>query len=234
MNKNYKSKNAIKFCSTCGNRLSENDIFCGKCGQKVHQDTYKEKLNDNNGIMIVVLIILVFVITLLAVLIWYMMIDKDSNKNLQTYNDDQILKENAPIATTIPQESSAWTISTAIPTVTPTEAPTVAPTTVPIVVIPNYNIYVTGSQYLFDSDKEYITYEYLNTKTQDEIRLILNEIYARHGYIFKSEVYKQYFLNQSWYVPRYSSDVEAEQYFNGIERQNKIIIANYEASRGWR
>lgn len=90
------------------------------------------------------------------------------------------------------------------------------------------------SEYLFNSDTEYITDDYLNTKTQEEIRLILNEMYARHGYIFTTDKYKRYFSDKSWYIPIYSSDVEAEKHFNDIERQNKIIITDFEKSKGWR
>lgn len=91
-----------------------------------------------------------------------------------------------------------------------------------------------NAEYLFNSDTEYITDEYLNTKTQEETRLILNEIYARHGYIFTTDKYKNYFSGKSWYIPIYSSDVEAEKQFNDIERQNKITITNFEKSKGWR
>lgn len=92
----------------------------------------------------------------------------------------------------------------------------------------------SNSQYLFDSDTKYITTEYLQTKTKDEISLILNEIYARHGYIFIMDKYKQYFSNQSWYSPKYTSEQDAEKYFNDIEKENKKRIVDYELAKGWR
>ena len=88
--------------------------------------------------------------------------------------------------------------------------------------------------YLFNSDTEYITEAYLNTKTRDEVRLILNEIYARHGYVFNNEYYRQYFSAKPWYTPMYSSAETAEWYFNSIETANKNISVQYEKARGWR
>jgi predicted nucleic acid-binding Zn ribbon protein len=116
---------------------------------------------------------------------------------------------------------------TAQPTSTPTPTAT-APAPVTPSPIPD------TAQFLFDSDREYITTEYLDTKTQDEVRLILNEIYARHGYIFTVDKYRQYFSQKSWYTPKYTSAEEVESYFNDIECSNKITIVNYELAKGWR
>lgn len=91
-----------------------------------------------------------------------------------------------------------------------------------------------GEDYLFNSDKEYITVNYLDTQTREQVRLIVNEMYARHGYIFKLDKYKQYFSSKKWYTPKYTSEQEAESYFNEIERQNKVTIVNYEKSKGWK
>lgn len=90
------------------------------------------------------------------------------------------------------------------------------------------------SPYLFDSDTDYITDAYLDTKTQDEVRLILNEIYARHGYIFSTERYSRYFSSKSWYVPISSSAADVEAQFNSVERTNRERITAYEKARGWR
>ena len=89
-------------------------------------------------------------------------------------------------------------------------------------------------EYLFNSDSEYITDSYLDTKTKDEIRLILNEIYARHGYIFSTDKYINYFAAKSWYKPQYDSIDDAEKQFNAVEQQNKTTIVNYEKAHGWR
>jgi hypothetical protein len=39
----------------------------------------------------------------------------------------------------------------------------------------------------------------------DSLRLRRNEIYARHGYIFKDAALRNYFMSQPWYSPRYNN-----------------------------
>lgn len=92
----------------------------------------------------------------------------------------------------------------------------------------------SGGDYLFNSDSEYITTTYLDTLTQQQVRFILNEIYARNGYIFSNETYKNYFSAKSWYNPVYTSAADAEALFNSVEKANKETITKYESSKGWR
>ena len=86
-------------------------------------------------------------------------------------------------------------------------------------------------EYLFPSDREYITEYDLRYKTKEEVALIRNEIYARHGYIFKSETYQSYFESKDWYRPNPYFD---DSLFNEIEKSNKDFIVEYEKSMGWR
>lgn len=98
-------------------------------------------------------------------------------------------------------------------------------------------VYTEGpyeNEYLFNSDSQLISVSYLSGLSQAEVRLILNEIYARNGYIFKTEEYIDYFTSKDWYEPKYEEQSEAEAHFNSIERENKDIIAEYEKSKGWR
>ena len=87
------------------------------------------------------------------------------------------------------------------------------------------------SDYLFPSDKRLISEQYLDNLTKDEVALVRNEIYARHGYIFNSEYYQQYFASKSWYRPNPGF---SEEMFSEIEKMNKTTIVEYEKSRGWR
>lgn len=101
-------------------------------------------------------------------------------------------------------------------TTTPTPSPTVNP---------------QDGDYLFPSDTQVITEDYLETQTQENIALIRNEIYARHGYKFSDETYHDYFSAKPWYHENSAFD---ESQFNDIEKQNKTIIVEYEKKMGWR
>jgi len=59
------------------------------------------------------------------------------------------------------------------------------------------------------------------------LRIARNEIFARHGYIFKSEDLRRYFAGQPWYTER-SRDVS----LNAIESANVAFIQAREAGRG--
>ncbi|MBQ7582871.1 MAG: YARHG domain-containing protein [Lachnospiraceae bacterium] len=85
-----------------------------------------------------------------------------------------------------------------------------------------------ASGYLFPSDTQLLTTDYLDTLSEEQINLIRNEIYARHGYIFKKEVYKDYFEKQSWYHGTNSDMDSVQALFNDIELENIEILVKYQ------
>ena len=52
-----------------------------------------------------------------------------------------------------------------------------------------------------------------------------NEIFARHGYIFKTQEMKSYFSLQSWYSAQYN---DVTSMLSSIEKQNIEVIKKYE------
>ncbi|MDR2809426.1 MAG: YARHG domain-containing protein, partial [Tannerellaceae bacterium] len=60
-----------------------------------------------------------------------------------------------------------------------------------------------------------------------QLRILRNEIYARHGYIFQSKDLQEYFSQQSWYQPR-SRDVT--HLLTATEKKNVEFIKIYETS----
>ena len=85
---------------------------------------------------------------------------------------------------------------------------------------------------LADSNSRYISSYDLYGMTEHEVCLARNEIYARHGYIFKSEKYNDYFSNFSWYYP-YTTVMPDLGVLNTYEYENVQTIIAYEQSRGW-
>ncbi len=82
--------------------------------------------------------------------------------------------------------------------------------------------------YLFPSDTQYLTVEYLNTLSWDTVDLIRNEIYARHGYIFKTQKFANYFNSKSWYVPSVPADSFNPAVFNAVESANIKLLVDYQ------
>ena len=65
-----------------------------------------------------------------------------------------------------------------------------------------------------------------------ELELMRNEIYARHGWIFRRPDLRNYFESQPWYQPRsdnaYYSNRQVEAELSPIERRNLQIIISRE------
>ena len=59
----------------------------------------------------------------------------------------------------------------------------------------------------------------------DELALMRNEIFARHGYCFAKKNLRQQFENESWYVP---NTVDIKGYLTDIEKKNIALIKRYE------
>ena len=84
--------------------------------------------------------------------------------------------------------------------------------------------------YLLPSDeRELVRADYENL-TKAQIRISINELFARHGWNFGSsgEMY-DYFSQKSWYKPDLSmtSSAQAEAKFSEIERKNLSILRTY-------
>jgi hypothetical protein len=62
-------------------------------------------------------------------------------------------------------------------------------------------------------------------KSPWEIKVMKNEIYARHGYIFKTSELKSYFERQSWYRPMYD---DVTGLLSKIEIENAAFLKSYE------
>lgn len=54
-----------------------------------------------------------------------------------------------------------------------------------------------------------------------EKKIMRNEIFARHGYIFKTDDMRNYFSSQSWYIPQYEN---VNSFLTSIEKYNAELI----------
>ena len=77
-----------------------------------------------------------------------------------------------------------------------------------------------------DSSTRYLTEDDLMGLTSDELEIARNEIYARHGYIFKQKKMINYFSNQRWYVK--SKNKVTTDDLSEIEYANVMLIKKVE------
>ena len=58
-------------------------------------------------------------------------------------------------------------------------------------------------------------------------QMIINEMYARHGYIFKDQALTDYFSQKSWYTPRTADMEEIYPVMNAVEQANVTLLRTY-------
>lgn len=79
-----------------------------------------------------------------------------------------------------------------------------------------------------DSAERYLEASDIEGYSHDEIQLRINELYARHGRVFKLQENIDYFNAQDWYEPvPGKSDEEIVNEFNAYERANLDLLCEY-------
>jgi len=58
-----------------------------------------------------------------------------------------------------------------------------------------------------------------------DLKIMRNEIFARHGYIFTKPELQSYFQGQSWYT---AQDADVTSFLTDIEEENIALIKQYE------
>lgn len=86
------------------------------------------------------------------------------------------------------------------------------------------------------SDSEYLTRSDVEDLSQEENRLAINEIYARHGYTYQTEDLKEYFEDKSWYHsnPDINQSTWNDSMLNNYERENINLLTTVAKEKGYR
>lgn len=218
---------AKKFCAECGSVIDEKAAFCGVCGAKTTaqsaEDKASEKEKKSSATKIVLGVLLVLVVAASCGITSYFYFLNGADKNEKQNDEKQAdveteAREDAEVEKTKKNRVRYEETETDC-----TEA------------LWEEDEYEEDEyEYLFPSDEEYITRFDLYDKTREEVALIRNEIYARHGYIFDNETYRNYFESKAWYEPCVPKEDFGDEMLNDIETTNRDFIVEYEKSKGWR
>ncbi len=65
----------------------------------------------------------------------------------------------------------------------------------------------------------------LSNLSKEDLKIMRNEIYARHGRIFQTDEMREYFSRQSWYRPQY---INVDDLLSSLEKSNVVFIKKYE------
>lgn len=206
---------------------------------------HQKKKDKKKPIKFLLLLIILVVLFLVTALLCFKWADQwlnggkasetaSSGTSTEVVTATERATEKPEIATSRPTQKPTATPSakaTARPTEKPVQKPTVTepPKDEPESVIDYY-----GGEYLYPTYEKVITDSELDKLKRNEIKLILQEIYARHGFTFNDDELVEYFESQSWYLPTTTSTEEAEAEFNSYEKQNVEKIEAYQRKMGWR
>ena len=114
-----------------------------------------------------------------------------------------------------------------------TEPPTAPPEPPTIQVITEKS--ANSSDYILPySDSRYLTKSDITWMDKATVELALNEIYARHGRIFKTKRIADYFNSKSWYHGTVDGSTLKSNDFNDYEKKNILLITNYMKEKGYR
>lgn len=80
---------------------------------------------------------------------------------------------------------------------------------------------------MYDIDSRYISADELSGWSSSDLAILRNEIFARHGRIFSTPSWAEYFSQKTWYVPTYDPsyfDSNMKSFLNDCEWANLQVI----------
>jgi len=215
------------YCSKCGLKLNDGANYCDKCGAEnilkakgdltltskaiPEENTIPEEITTKRpktkSLITIGVLILIIVIGYTS---YYITFSKFSSSTI-TDSDATSNKKTAS-----PSNNNNNNKSTTIKNLA---APTNETATNKSDSSDSYILPKSGSEKLVDSN--------LSTLTKENLSLAKNEIYARHGFLFKTEPFKSYFSNKSWYKGN-STFKGSDRELSSIELDNLQLILKYE------
>ena len=206
------------YCEKCGAEVTGN--FCSRCGNEINnqfQNTQSAPIIKKSNTGLIVLVSIIGVITLAVVILFLSILFIDSPKNTK-YNS---YKQPEPSKNEIIEEPKKEIKKNAAIIMEEEEL---------------FELNYSDNSYLYPTNEEYLSMEDLYLLSKDEVALLRNELYARHGYSFKNETYRNFFMDKTWYYPdpNLTESGKVESRFNSYEKANKEIIIQYEKDMGWR
>ena len=94
-----------------------------------------------------------------------------------------------------------------------------------------------SSYIIADSNSRYLSESEVRSLSRDQMNYAINEIYARHGRLFKSSSLQSYFNSKSWYhgyVEPGSFDANVNSYLNNVEIYNVNLIDKVQKQLGYK
>ena len=239
-------------CVHCGHDLKDEAKFCTRCGKPVQRIQGESPIFYDGGgvkstpsrsntktVVICIVVAVIGIVTLAAATGLVLRLKKMQDK-VTVYNDEITTELGSTAAST----DGSTAVSTQASTATSTENVVQYNTTI------NNTIYEPAYEEPANNNTSYAyeTEEFILPKSNERIlqksdlygltkwqcKIARNEIYARHGRLFKDDELQNYFTSCSWYKGRIDPDDFSESVLNEVELANRDLIVNYEKEMGYR
>lgn len=244
------------YCPNCGYKNDEDADFCEHCGSRLEPgDVSEPSPGKKRGNLIVAVLAAVICVGIAGILVYLLVLSPEKeNKSFTadaSYQEEFDVSESQEEETDEPIVSSSTeeeTFSntptpTSTPTLTPTVTATPTPTSTPVptesstpvptvTATPVPTVGASDSDYIIpDSSSRILSRSEIESLSDEDLRLAINEIYARHGRKFQSEELQTYFNGKAWYHPSVEAEDFTESMLNETERQNVMVMAEIQNSR---
>lgn len=211
----------MKKCPNCRREIDENSVFCEYCGGKVKRPK-----------KFIIWVVLGSVATLSLAIIALVLIfrgvpDSDSYESVVSQDGHYVTVEPSTNVDVPQSETTSFDSDSNSDLLSDRESVSWDNDN------GNSQQAAVKSQYeqLLDSDLRYnvLSESALYSLTPRELTYLRNSVYARHGYVFKSDELSRYFGQFSWYSPDYS--VNGSE-LNATEIANVTLIKEYQKNNG--
>lgn len=210
------------FCSNCGTEVNDDDFYCSNCGILLKDENEIEYLSEP-----VIEKRRVKYFIMIGVLVTFFIM----GVSFGTYS---FLKRNDNL---VKNDKSKVTISKNLSSKTspvPEKKQAITPAPLTSEPVDQKSVEEVSEYILADSDKKFLSDADMEGLSKEQLFLARNEIYARHGRIFKSKDLQSYFNSKSWYNPFYDGDEfdsRQETIFNQYEKENLNLIMRVEEEK---
>ena len=185
-----------------------------------------ESARSDRGLNLALMILGVLAIAVLTFTIILLLWPKSDSAPANPASSPLPIVTPAPVVTADPGQQSP-VVTPAVQIVTPTPLPSA-----PAIITPSPSPSPTPTpapEYLLpESNSRYLTAADLSGLSHEQLCFARNEIFARHGRIFKTPQIAAYFNSKSWYKGTVSPQMFNEKVFNQYESYNIGFIRDYE------
>ena len=194
-------------CSNCGREIKKEERFCPYCGSENKKTKKKNKwLTGVMGLIVVCII--------LGIVAGVMNSNKKEDAKKDTASNTEKATEKQTTAASTKTAASTETASTKQTKNNTQDADDQQDET-------------ENSEYILpESDTRYVEQDEIDQLTKNEVRLAINEIYARHGRIFENSELREYFESKDWYDGTIEPEDFDEDVLNQYEKANVKLLAD--------